>query len=148
MMVDRVMIDTNIVLRALHPNLPDHLLCRRLILNARTLGEELWVSRQIIREYLVQVTRQSGMMVTPLTGKEAARQVRLIERLFIVADETKAVTDKLMELVREYPTGGKQIHDANIVATMIVNDIHALMTLNEVDFRRFAPLITLQSLTQ
>jgi predicted nucleic acid-binding protein len=142
------MIDTNIVLRALHPNLPDHLLCRRLILNARTLGEELWVSRQIIREYLVQVTRQSGMMVTPLTGKEAARQVRLIERLFIVADETKAVTDKLMELVREYPTGGKQIHDANIVATMIVNDIHALMTLNEVDFRRFAPLITLQSLTQ
>jgi hypothetical protein len=81
------------------------------------------VSRQIIREYLVQVTRQGDMMTTPLAGNEAARQVRLIERLFVLADETKTVTDKLTELIREHPTGGKQIHDANIVATMLTHDI-------------------------
>ncbi|MBE0705525.1 MAG: PIN domain-containing protein, partial [Afipia sp.] len=138
---------TNVLLRALHRTLPLHLECRQLIAQVRADGYTPWVSRQVIREYLVQVTRPGGMLIEPLAGEQAERQVHLIERMFVVADETKSVTDHLMELIRDYPTGGKQIHDANIVATMLAFDIDTLLTLNEADLKRFAGIIMLRTLT-
>jgi hypothetical protein len=43
----------------------------------------------------------------------------------------------------EHAMGGKQIHDANIVASMLVHNIPTLMTLNTVDFTRFSDKIAL-----
>ena len=37
---------------------------------------------------------------------------------------------------------GKQVHDCNIVATMLANGIPRLATRNPTDFKRFASLIT------
>jgi predicted nucleic acid-binding protein len=34
--------------------------------------------------------------------------------------------------------GTRKIHDANIVATMLVNDVHELLTHNVSDFKRFS----------
>ncbi len=44
--------------------------------------------------------------------------------------------------------GGKQIHDANIVATMQVYNISHLFTLNIADFMRFSSFITLIELDE
>lgn len=43
---------------------------------------------------------------------------------------------------------GKQIHDANIVATMIAYRIEYLLTHNVVDFERFTSLIHILPLDQ
>ena len=48
----------------------------------------------------------------------------------------------------EYPTLGKQVHDANIVATMLAHGIDMLLTLNVDDFKRFEDKITLISLEE
>jgi predicted nucleic acid-binding protein len=64
---------------------------------------------------------------------------------FYIAEDGPSVTDKLIDLITIFPTGGKQIHDANIVATMLVNGISCLLTFNVTDFKRFAPEITLLS---
>jgi hypothetical protein len=61
-------------------------------------------------------------------------------------DETQAVTEQLLSLLRLYPTRGKQIHDANIVATMLAYDIDTLLTMNIDDFRRFSGQIHLVEL--
>ena len=61
----------------------------------------------------------------------------------MVADETPEVTDQLLELLRTYPTRGKQVHDANIVATMLVNGVDTLLTMNVADFQRFHDRINL-----
>ena len=42
--------------------------------------------------------------------------------------------------------GGKQIHDANVVATMLASGIPALLTHNVSDFDRFRNLIQVISL--
>ncbi len=39
--------------------------------------------------------------------------------------------------------GGKQVHDANIAATMLAHGITRLLTFNVADFQRFAGLIEL-----
>jgi len=41
------------------------------------------------------------------------------------------------------PSGGKQVHDANIVATMLVNDIDTLVTNNVSDMERFSKQVTI-----
>jgi hypothetical protein len=51
-------------------------------------------------------------------------------------------TDRLLDLLQQFPTGGKQVHDANIVATMLVHNIPARLTHNTDDFARFAGVIT------
>ncbi|HEX3410833.1 MAG TPA: hypothetical protein VHT00_03860 [Stellaceae bacterium] len=52
-----------------------------------------------------------------------------------------AVWDRFIELCRRHFFGGRQIHDANVVATMLANRERRLLTFNEANFRRFAPLI-------
>jgi predicted nucleic acid-binding protein len=45
------------------------------------------------------------------------------------------------ELCRRYSFGGRQVHDANVVATILAHGELRLLTFNEADFRRFAGLI-------
>jgi predicted nucleic acid-binding protein len=46
-----------------------------------------------------------------------------------------------MELSLRYSFGGRQVHDANIVATMLAHGERRLLTFNVADFRRFTPLV-------
>jgi predicted nucleic acid-binding protein len=50
--------------------------------------------------------------------------------------------EKLLALSGQVNIGGKQVHDANIVATMQVYGIRQLLTHNTSDFVRFSSFIT------
>ncbi len=60
--------------------------------------------------------------------------------------EDDAVLAELLELVQKHDVKGKQVHDANIVATMRANGIDRLATLNAADFKRFEDEIALEPL--
>ena len=142
-MAVRAFLDTNIVLRLVNSALPEHPDVQRLVQAIRDEGHELWISRQVIREYLVQVTRP-GVLVTPLSIEQVRLHIKTLSLLFNVADENEAVTDQLLELLEKFPSGGKQIHDANIVATMLVNNIDTLLTINFADMKRFESKIQIR----
>ena len=57
-----------------------------------------------------------------------------------------AVTADLPVLSMTIAIGGKQVHDANIVATIQVYDLRRLLTRNTADFARFAALIQVEPL--
>ncbi|MCP3668304.1 MAG: type II toxin-antitoxin system VapC family toxin [Gammaproteobacteria bacterium] len=61
-----------------------------------------------------------------------------------MADDTTAVTEQLIGLLRDHKIGGKQVHDANIVATMQAYDIPCLLTHNIKDFERFGEVIKIE----
>ena len=48
-----------------------------------------------------------------------------------------------MALCRGVPAAGRQIHDANIVATMLAHRTRRLVTFNVADFRRYGAEIEL-----
>lgn len=108
---------------------------------------DLWISRQVLREYLVQATHPNSFS-PPLTIEQVIRQVEIIRTLFRVADETGEVTDHLLTLLQNHPTRGKQVHDTNLVATMLANEIDTLLTLNIEDFKRFGDKIAIISLEE
>lgn len=143
----KAFVDTNIVLRAFHDTFAEHERIR--VLFDRMLDEdyELWISRQVIREYLVQATSPKTF-TEPLSIDTVSKQLEGIRKVCRVADETGQVTEQLLDLLKTYPTRGKPVHDANIVATMLVYGIDTLVTLNLADFRRFADKIKLVSLEE
>jgi predicted nucleic acid-binding protein len=53
---------------------------------------------------------------------------------------------RLLALISSIAVAGRQIHDANIVATMQAHGIGRLLTHNTADFARFAAIITVEPL--
>ncbi len=140
----KIFVDTNILLRATVVQFPDYARVKPFVERYITQGDELWISGQIIREYFNQVTRPQSFM-QPMDAAQIGLQYQKIRTVFQVAYETQVVIEQFVALLQTHPTGGKQVHDANIAATMHVYGIHTLLTLNAADFRRFSSEITLVS---
>lgn len=131
-----IFLDTNVLLRANIRSAPDHTKILTRLQQLAKQGAELWVSQQVLREYLATVTRQQTFM-TPLPPPIAVRRIRYFRSRFKVAVDTPQVMDYLLQLAQEIPMAGKQIHDANIAATLLANGITQLITFNTADFVRF-----------
>ena len=72
---------------------------------------------------------------------EALSDVTWINERFEILEDGPRVTAHLVVLCREVPVAGKQVHDANIVATMLAHGERRLATLNARDFRRYGDRI-------
>lgn len=60
----------------------------------------------------------------------------LRSRLYLLAEDER-VADRLLAVLDKLPCTGQQVHDANLVATMLVHDIDMIATSNLQDFSRF-----------
>lgn len=118
-----------------------HNTAREAIQQLSDAGTEPWVSSQILREYLAALTRE-GVFRRPRPVPLLLADVRYFEGRFRVAEDGPHVTRRLLALLARIPAGGKQIHDANIVATMQAHGIPRLLTHNVADFARFGGVIT------
>lgn len=82
----------------------------------------------------------------PYSPDVVLERIRYFEERFHVADDIASVTGQLIKLMRNYKIGGKQVHDANIVATTQAYDIPYLLTHNVKDFQRFGELIMIEEI--
>ena len=135
-------VDTNVLVNARFLEAPDHQIARASLENALEQGDPVRISRQVLREYLAVVTRPQTWPV-PITRLEALGDVERLAANFEVLEDGSTVTDWLLSLCRQVPIGGKQVHDANIVATMLAYGESRLLTFNEADFHRFQDRIRL-----
>jgi predicted nucleic acid-binding protein len=138
---ERLFLDTNVLVYATVAESPWHTVASQAIETRQDAGVELWISRQIIREYLATLTRPRTFP-NPIPLSTLLVEVRLFNTRFRIADENQAVTTYLLDVIEQIPSGGAQVHDANIVATMRVSGVSNLLTHNTADFARFSHLIT------
>jgi len=137
-------IDTNILVYANVIETPFHEQALTAINTAHEAGRTIWISRQVIREYLVTLTRPQ--IFENLPRATVLGQVdQFIER-FQVADDTAIVSEQLVKLMSDFKIGGKQVHDTNIVATMLAYDVPCLLTHNVKDFKRFGEVIRIEGI--
>jgi len=134
--------DTNVLVRARFEAAPGHATARRRMQEAGESGELLRISRQVVREYLATVTRPQRWS-PPVQMDAALEHVAALEDRFEILEDGPGVADMLKQLCREVPVAGKQVHDANIVATMLAHGEHRLLTFNGRDFRRYGTRIEL-----
>ncbi len=81
----------------------------------------------------------------PIPIASVVERIRYFQSHFRIGDDNTQTTENLLALIQSVSVGGKQIHDANIVATMQTNGISHVLTYNTGDFARFSANITVWS---
>ena len=137
-MKDNIFLDTNILVYLSDQDDKFHWIVREAF--ADILDKyEIWISRQVLREYAVVVSRKE-YVEKPMSGREIIADIEKWEESFNVIDETSEVTENLNRLILKYNLKGKRIHDANIVASMLKHSIPLLFTFNVKDFKEFSEI--------
>lgn len=139
MMEDKkVFLDTNILVYSSLINSPFQQKAKDKILEFVTNDYEIWISQQVIREYLSVITKI--LIAEPnFNLDDIIISVEKFSNQFFIADETKSTNAILLDLVKAYKITGKNIHDCNIVATMKQYEIKNLLTHNTKDFIKYSP---------
>jgi predicted nucleic acid-binding protein len=132
-------IDTNVLFYATTAGSPNHVRARESLARIASEGA-LGISRQVLREYLAVTTRPQ-VWAKPLTLAEALADTDGFSRRFAILEDGLPVWHRLAALGRGFSFGGRQVHDTNIVATMLAHGETRLLTFNDADFRRFSSLI-------
>ncbi|MEP6814138.1 MAG: type II toxin-antitoxin system VapC family toxin [Marmoricola sp.] len=134
---DRAVLDTNVLLAATDLARQEHEQAVAAIDVWPASGMVLYTSGQILREYLSVATRRVDQNGLGMTRLDAVANVRALRARLNVLSEDIKVSDRLLELLETVECTGKQVHDANIVATMLVHGIDTVVTMNIDDFARF-----------
>lgn len=143
---DRIMLDTNVLLAATDEGRAEHS-DALTILNEWAAGDTtLCTSGQILREYFAvatQPTEHNGLGLKPADAVSNVRAIR--ERTAFLAEDAR-VADRLQGLLADVKCKGKQVHDANVIATLLAHGIGAIVTMNVADFARFERYVNLVEL--
>jgi predicted nucleic acid-binding protein len=139
----RVMLDTNVLLAATDEGRAEHRDALKVVNDWAAGRTDLCTSGQVLREYLSVATRSAKQNGLGLNLPDALGNVRAIRgRTTLLAEDSK-VADCLLGLLADVECRGKQVHDANLVATMLVHGIGAVVTMNLEDFARFERHVSL-----
>jgi predicted nucleic acid-binding protein len=140
---DRVMLDTNVLIAATDESRAEHRDALTVVNDWAAGHTELCTSGQILREYLTVATRPVARNGLGLNRPEAIGNVHAIRARSTLLAEDAKVADRLLSLIANVECGGKQVHDANVVATMLVYGVRAVVTMNLEDFARFEGHVSL-----
>lgn len=136
--VERAVLDTNVLLAATDEARVDHEQALVALNDWPAAGAMLYSSGQILREYLAVATRPVTANGLGLSRPDAVANVRAFRARLTVLGEDRRVSEQLLQLLDRVACSGKQVHDANIVATMLVHGVGTVVTANTDDFKRFA----------
>jgi predicted nucleic acid-binding protein len=131
------LVDTNVLLRFADRAHPLHPTIRAAVRKLRTDGHSLRATPQNCVEFWNVATRpieRNGFGLTPATADQL---LRLVERLFPPLPDSATVYTEWRRLVVSFGVSGIQVHDARIVAAMIVHDVTHILTFNTTDFVRY-----------
>jgi toxin-antitoxin system PIN domain toxin len=137
-------VDTNVLVYATADGAPFQDKARAALVGVAA-NEKVSISRQVLREYLAVMTRPQTWG-KPLNLTEAMADATTFTTRFGMLEDGPAVWDQLRALSRDHAFAGRQVHDANIVATMLAHGEHRLLTFNTGDFLRFSGLVELVTL--
>jgi predicted nucleic acid-binding protein len=82
-----------------------------------------------------------------LTVDATHRLLEITENGFLRLEDTDLVYRRWRELVIGYSISGRQVHDAHLVASMLVHDVTHILTFNGRDFVQYAEIEVTDPLT-
>ena len=133
---DPLFVDTNVLVYASWAAAPLHAHSRSVLATHRSAGAPLYISRQVIREWLATLNRpRTGLPLADLIAEAQA-----FDAHFTILDDTATTTANLLALLPQ--ASGVRVHDVNIIATMQAAGVQRLLTNNPKDFAVFSHLIT------
>jgi predicted nucleic acid-binding protein len=135
------LVDTNILLRSVELTHPMNPIAQNAIDSLRLSGEQLHIVPQNLIEFWNVFTRpveRNGLGRTPF---EAEIEVNRLKRLFPLLLDTPAIYQHWENLAIAYQIVGINVHDARLVAAMIIHGLTHILTFNTDDFKRYSEIV-------
>ena len=131
------LVDTNILLRWTVVADPLYSIVRDCMdrLDAGDIG--VCITPQNIVEFWNVATRPVVNNGLGMSHAETDSAIRRIEGTFVMLPDTPTIYSVWRRLVLECHVSGRQVHDARLASVALAYGIQHLVTLNEVDFRRY-----------
>ncbi|ELR98403.1 PIN domain-containing protein [Gloeocapsa sp. PCC 73106] len=137
------LVDTNLVLRSVdlnHPMYPDATNAVNILLSR---GEQVCIVPQNLIEFWNVYTRPVNRNGLGNTVAEAQNEVIRLKSFFQLLPDTPEIYPRWESLVSKYQVKGVQVHDAKLVAAMLVHQLTHILTFNVGDFNRYQEIISL-----
>ncbi len=132
--------DTNVLLRFAHRPDSQHTVVTSAIRKLKNGGDEIYILPQNCVEFWNVFTRPSSRNGFGLSVHQANHSLRLVERIFPLFPDGARVHQEWRKLVLSFGVSGIQVHDARIVAAMLVHQVTHILTFNTSDFARYSSI--------
>jgi predicted nucleic acid-binding protein len=137
------LLDTGVLLRLVIPSDAMHVQIRRSIGLLKSRGHRLLTTSQNISEFWNVCTRpataRGGRGLSPASTYQ---RLKFVERAVSILPDRTETYQEWKKLVVAHSVVGVQVHGARMVAAMLVHGVGNLLTLNTIDFKRYASLVT------
>lgn len=128
--MSKIVIDTNMLIYAIDNNSP-HQGKSQAIINDQS--HELYVTSKNISEFYAVATRGIDPFIDVNDAVRVIMHYRTIMHVLYPDENSSLVLDKL---IQKYQPRGLKIHDYEIAAIALSNDINYIATFNVADFER------------
>jgi predicted nucleic acid-binding protein len=135
------LVDTNVLLRSVQANDPTYELARRASASLIGEGHKLSVIAQNLIEFWAVATRPTTSNGLALSITDTVAHIRSFQETFTLLPDTADIFTEWERLVQSHAVSGRQVHDARLVAAMLVHGVTHLLTFNTDDFKRYNKII-------
>jgi predicted nucleic acid-binding protein len=142
----QVLLDTNILLRWLEPDVPDQIVVAAALDRLLVARSVLCYTSQNLGEFWNTLTRPTERNGYGLTPEQADRRAIAMESRLQLLPESNLVHEEWRRILVENRISGIQVHDARLVASMRVHGVRRILTFNTKDFVRYSDIEALHPL--
>lgn len=141
------LVDTNVLLRSVdlsHPMNPDAV---NAISTLHNHGKQVYIVPQNLIEFWNVYTRLIERNGLGCSVAETEAEVNRLKALFPLLLDTEEIYQEWERLVVTYGIRGINVHDARLVAAMLVHGLTHILTFNVSDFSRYSEITTISPST-
>ena len=132
--------DTNVLIRWLQPLDSNFPVVLRAIEKVEDSGATLCFTGQNIGEFWNAMTRPANRNGYGISPAQADARARDIETRFQFLPDNTEVYVTWRQLLSDHSVRGAQVHDARLVAVMLVHGVKRILTFNTRDFARYSQI--------
>src|SRR6266853_2027149 len=134
------LVDSNVVLRWVKPDHKDYPAIVSASDHILRRDGVLCYTSQNVAEFWNACTRPVDRNGYGLSPTDTDRLVMSFEEKLRLLADNLAVHQEWRRLLVRYAISGVQVHDARLVAAMVVHGIQRILTFNEKDFARYSEI--------
>ncbi len=131
------LVDTNVLLCSADPQHPMYSAAVNAVSRLQSQEEALCIVPQNLIEFWNVYTRPAQKNGLGHSSSEAQQQIERLKVFFSMLLDTDSIYDQWEQLVVAYQVKGVNVHDARLVAAMLVHGLTHILTFNTKDFSRY-----------
>ncbi|MEC4817949.1 MAG: type II toxin-antitoxin system VapC family toxin [Scytonema sp. PMC 1069.18] len=141
------LVDTNVLLRSVEPSHPMYGDATKATSTLLRRGERLCIVPQNLIEFWNVYTRPLERNGLGHTSVEVEAEINRLKTVFPLLLDTEAIYQEWEQLVVTYSVRGINVHDARLVAAMLVHGLTHILTFNISDFNRYSEITAVHPTT-